>query len=73
MTARQMEDQNMQLVIHASTLEQQHAVLMAQLGELNQHLQQTTVENKHLAKEIHCLRNIVNRVSTSHLPLCLCL
>jgi hypothetical protein len=63
--ARQMEDQNMQLANHASTVEQQHAAMMAQLGEFNQRLQQTTVENEQLAKEISCLRNAVNNVRAS--------
>lgn len=58
--ARQMEDHNMQLANHASTVEQQHAAMMAQLGEFNQRLQQTTVENEQLAKEISNLRNAVN-------------
>ncbi len=58
--ARQMEDQNMQLANHASAVEQQHAAMMAQLGEFNQRLQQTTVENEQLAKEISSLRNAVN-------------
>ena len=61
--ARQMEDQNMQLANHASAVEQQHAAMMAQLGDFNQRLQQTTVENEQLAKEISSLRNAVN-VST---------
>ena len=63
--ARQMEHQNMQLANHASTVEQQHAAMMAQLGEFNQRLQQTTVENEQLAKEISCLRNAVNNVRFS--------
>lgn len=58
--ARQMEDQNMQLANHASAVEQQHAAMMAQLGDFNQRLQQTTVENEQLAKEISSLRNAVN-------------
>lgn len=72
--ARQMEDQNMQLANHASTVEQQHAAMMAQLGEFNQRLQQTTVENEQLAKEISCLRNAVNNVrfsASAWLSLCL--
>ena len=58
--ARQMEDQNMQLANHASAVEQQHAAMLAQLGDFNQRLQQTTVDNEQLAKEIFSLRNAVN-------------
>ena len=63
--ANQMQDQNMQLASHASTVEQQHAVMMVQLGELEQSFQQTTVENEHLVKEISRLRNAVNYVRGS--------
>ena len=58
--ARQMEDQNMQLANQASAVEHQHAAMMAQLGEFNQRLQQTNVENEQLAKEISSLRNAVH-------------
>ena len=54
----------MQLANHATAVEQQHAAMMAQLGEFNQRLQQTTGENEQLAKEISSLRNAVN-VSSS--------
>ena len=63
--ANQMQDRNMQLARHASTVEQQHAVMMVQLGELEQSFQQTTAENEHLVKEISRLRNTVNYVRGS--------
>ena len=58
-TARQMEDQNAQLADQASAVEHQHAAMMAQLGEFNQRLQQTNVENEQLAREISSLRDAV--------------
>ena len=57
--ARQIKDQNMQLVEHANTLENEHVIVLAELGELERRLQYITMENEKLAGDIYCLRNEV--------------